>query len=50
MTTHMDVTALLGTLEAALIEADRIGHTLAAAMISECSAGVRSVTKTGSRA
>jgi hypothetical protein len=50
MTTFKDVAALLGSLEAALVEADRIGHTLAGAMISECIAGVRSVTETGSRA
>ena len=40
MTSQLDQTQLLACLGAALVEADRIGHTLAAAMIVECIASV----------
>lgn len=36
MTSQLDVGPLLASLDAALIEADRLGHTLAAAMITDC--------------
>jgi hypothetical protein len=36
MTSQLDQEQLLACLDAALVEADRIGHTLAAAMIAEC--------------
>ena len=35
MTIYKDVTALLGSLEMALVEADRSEHNLAAAMIAD---------------
>jgi hypothetical protein len=36
MTSQLDAGHLLALLDGALIEADRLGHTLAAALIAEC--------------
>jgi hypothetical protein len=41
MTSQMDNGRLLALLDAALVEADLIGHTLAAALLTECIATVQ---------
>jgi hypothetical protein len=45
MTTETNTATLLDLLNAALLEADRIGSTLAAALITECIVDLRAKSK-----